>query len=134
MNIRQRFILVFGLVTAPLFGLGQNLMCSPPLPSSTDSISIFIDAAGGNGELIGVDTIYAHTGLITNFSQHPNDWQYVQGVWGNKDPKVRMIPLGNNRHRLDIHIPSFYGINPGTLISELAFVFRNAYEIGRAHV
>ena len=126
MSIRQRFILVFGLVTVPLFGLGQNLMCSPPLPSSTDSISIFFDAAGGNGELIGVDTIYAHTGLITNFSQHPNDWQYVQGVWGNKDPKVRMIPLGNNRHRLDIHIPSFYGIYPGTIISELAFVFRNA--------
>lgn len=103
----------------------QVLLTHPVIPFENDTISLFFDASQGNGELAGVDTVYAHAGLITNYSQFWNDWQHVQGVWGTDDPKVRMVPLGNDRHRLDLHIPSFFNVLSGTVVQELAFVFRN---------
>jgi hypothetical protein len=45
-----------------------------------------------------------------------------------------MTPLGNNKHSISYHIPTFYNIGTGTIVTELSFVFRNSNgnTVGRA--
>jgi 1,4-alpha-glucan branching enzyme len=74
-----------------------------------------------------------HTGIITA-AAGPGNWQNVQGNWGTADPNVIMTPLGNNKHSISYHIPTFYNIGTGTIVTELSFVFRNSNgnTVGRA--
>ena len=106
----------------------------PVFPKVSDNVTIIFDATQGNGALTGVSPVYAHAGLITSESQHPNDWKFVQGVWGTADPKVLMQSLGNNKHSISYNIKDFYGIPDGEIVESLAFVFRNASGsiVGRA--
>jgi len=103
-------------------------------PKVSDDVTITFDATMGNGALTGISPVYAHAGLITSESQNPNDWKYVQGVWGTADPRVLMQSLGNNRHSISYNIKDFYGVGDGETVESLAFVFRNATGtiVGRA--
>lgn len=104
---------------------GQVVSSTPLFPYQNDSVSITYDASLGNGELVGVSPLFAHTGLIYGTS---SNWQNVQGNWGTADSSVLMQSLGNEIHSLSFHIPSYYGIS-GTSSSgpnALAFVFRNS--------
>lgn len=104
---------------------GQVVSSTPLFPYQNDSVSITYDASLGNGELVGVSPVFAHTGLIYGTS---SNWQNVQGNWGTADSSVLMQSLGNDFHSLSFHIPSYYGIT-GTSSSgpnALAFVFRNS--------
>lgn len=123
--------LVMGALT-PLSA--QILDIDPAFPNVEDSVTIIYDATQGNGALTGVSPVYAHAGVITDQSNSPTDWKFVQGNWGTPDSKVLMEDIGNNKHRIKYHIRSFYGIPVGTNVQQLSFVFRNATGsiVGRA--
>ncbi|RMG68821.1 MAG: T9SS C-terminal target domain-containing protein [Bacteroidetes bacterium] len=116
---------LLGLISLPFGGHAQILNIDPVFPTVNDTVTIVYDATQGNGALVGVTPVYAHTGLITSNSTAPNDWKYVQGNWGTADPKVLMTDLGNNLHQIQYHIQSYYSV-PGTEdVESLAFVFRS---------
>ncbi|MEM7658288.1 MAG: alpha-amylase family glycosyl hydrolase [Bacteroidota bacterium] len=104
----------------------QVLTVEPVFPTADDTITIVYNAGEGNGELAEVSPIYAHTGVITNESNGPSDWKNVKSDWGTTDPNVLMTDLGDNLHQIRYHIRSYYGVDAGITIEELAFVFRNA--------
>ena len=120
---------IFGAACAAVVGTsvqGQILQVTPPFPTAQDTVTIVYDAAQGNAALVGVAPVYAHTGIITSTSTSPTNWQNVQGTWGQASPNVLMTSLGNNKHRIKYHIPTFYGAPvAGATVQQLAFVFRN---------
>lgn len=135
MNLFMKKFVLLTFFLVALHSTGQILSIDPPFPTSQDTISIVYDATKGNGALSGVSPIYAHTGLITSTSSSPTNWKFVQGVWGQPTPSVLMTDLGNDKHQIDYHIPSFYGFPVMTTnVMELAFVFRDAAgnNVGRA--
>lgn len=103
--------------------VAQIVTLDPTFATQSDVITITYDASQGNGGLSGVVPVYAHTGVILEGEE---GWQNVQGNWGQADPNVLMTPLGNNLHELTIDIEDFYGIEDGEVVTQLAFVFRNA--------
>ncbi len=111
----------------------QVITVDPAFPKQNDTVTITFDASQGNGALSGFVPVYAHTGIITQ-AGGPGNWQNVQGNWGTADPSVLMSPLGNNKHSISYHIPTYYNVTGGTVVTELAFVFRNANgsTVGRA--
>ena len=124
----KRGILTLILTAAllPLTAIAQILSVTPAFPSQNDTVTIIYDATEGNGALTGVVPVYAHAGLITNQSTSTTDWKHVQGNWGTADASVLMTNLGNNLHKIEYHIPSFYGFGSSVVVQQLAFVFRNA--------
>ena len=128
-------LLIILLVTFYFQSSGQILSVDPTFPTSQDTVSIIYDANKGNGALVGISPIYAHAGLITSASSSPTNWKFVQGVWGQPTPSVLMTDIGSNKHKIEYHIPSFYGFPVSTTnVLELAFVFRDAAgnNVGRA--
>ena len=126
------FLLLFIL---PLSIIAQVVTTDPVFPIQTGMVTITFDAAQGNGELEGVSPpIYAHTGVITSASTSPSDWQHVQGNWGTADANVLMTSIGNDKYQMTYNINSFYGVNAGEVVEQLAFVFRNqdGSKVGRA--
>ena len=118
-----------------IYSKGQIVSVDPPFPTSTDTVSIIYDATKGNASLVGISPVYAHTGLITSASTSPTNWKFIQGVWGQPTPSVLMTDLGNNLHKIEYHLPTFYGFPTfSTNLLELAFVFRDASgnNVGRA--
>ncbi|MDR9373654.1 MAG: alpha-amylase family glycosyl hydrolase [Schleiferiaceae bacterium] len=126
------------LITAA-FGLtafvhsAQVVTVDPPFPNQNDTVTVIFDASEGNGALAGVSPVYGHTGVITQ-SGGPGSWQYVQGNWGTPDPSVLMNDLGNDKHTITYHLPTFYGFPGSTSVTDLSFVFRDASgnTVGRA--
>ncbi len=111
-----------GLVSA-----GPIVWTDPPFATQLDDITLYYDAAEGNGALLDFEgDVYAHTGVITNQSTAPSDWQHVQGNWGTPDPNVLMTDEGGNVYSLVYNIEDYYGIDPGEVVEEMAFVFRSA--------
>lgn len=105
----------------------QILTVTPELPTVNSSVTIIYDATLGNSALKDYSgTIYAHTGVITTESNGAGDWKHVVTDWGTANPKVEMLPIGNNKYKIEFNIKSFYGILPGEQVLELAFLFRNA--------
>ena len=98
----------------------------PAFVTQNDTVEVIFDATQGNGALVGVNQVYAHTGVITNLSGSLANWRYVQGNWGQVDPKVAMTNLGNNLHSIKYHINTFYNVPANETVTHLAFVFRNA--------
>ncbi len=99
----------------------------PPFPTQLDDITVYFDASEGNAALEGfTGNVYAHTGLITNESTNPSDWQHVQGNWGTPDNNTLMTSEGNDIYSLSYNIEDYYGISPGEIVEQLAFVFRNS--------
>ena len=122
-------VLFFSALVFSFFALqvkAQILTSTPAFPTQTDQITVFYDATSGNGDLSGYTPIYAHTGVITNNSIGPNDWQHTVGNWGTADASVLMTPMGNNIHKIVITPSTFYNLNFGETVSKMTFVFRNA--------
>lgn len=98
---------------------------APAFATQTDTITLTYDATQGNAGLVGVNTVYIHTGVITNLSSSASDWRHVQGMWGIDDPKVRMTNIGNNKHQIKFYIPTYYNLPVAETVQQLAMVFRN---------
>ena len=124
--MKKSVLLLIAIVAFPTAAFAQILSVTPAFPSQNDTVEIIYDATAGNAALTGVTPVYAHAGLITNLSTSPTDWRHVQGNWGTADPNVLMTPLGNNKHKITYHIPTYYGFPAGTVVQKLAFVFRDA--------
>ncbi len=107
-------------------GYSQILEWSPYFVTRNDIITIDYDVTQGNGALVGVFPIYVHTGVITNLSTNPNDWKYVKTTWGQPTNQPSISYIGNNKWRIVINIPTYYGVPSSETILKLAFVFRNA--------
>jgi len=131
--MKLKFTKLWTLLILPLFGIAQVVSVDPAFPSQNDTVTITFDASEGNGALSGFVPVYAHTGIITQ-SGGPGNWQNVQGNWGTSDPNVLMSSIGNDKHTITYHIPTFYNVPGGTTVTELAFVFRDASgnTVGRA--
>lgn len=117
------------LLSAVIMLLGfvskAQITLNPPFVTQNDTVEVIFDATQGNGNLVGVSPIYAHTGVITNLSSSSTSWRHVQGNWGTADPKVLMTDLGSNLHSIKFHINTFYGVPSNETVQSLAFVFRN---------
>ncbi len=122
--MRKLALFLFTLLTTA--ATAQVLSVTPAFPSQNDTVTIVFDATQGNGALTGIVPVYAHAGLITNQSTSPTDWKHVQGNWGTADANVLMTALGNNKHQIQYHIPTYYGFGAGVTVQQLAFVFRDA--------
>lgn len=123
---RMRSLLLSLLTIGSLALRAQVVYTEPAFPTMDEDITVYYNAGEGNMELLGVaPPIYAHTGVITDKSTHPNDWRYVQGNWGTAHPKVQMTALGNNLYAISFKIKTFYGVPTGEQVKQMAFVFRN---------
>jgi len=103
---------------------GQIVSIDPAFFSVDSTITVTYDATQGSGGLRGVSQVYTHTGVITR-SGGAGNWQYVQGVWGTDDPRVKMTSIGDDKHQITYNIKEFYGIPDNEEVVELSFVFRN---------
>jgi len=106
----------------------QLVTINPPFATANDNgVVITYDASQGSGGLLGENTIYAHTGVITSASTSGSDWRYVIATWTTNLPKALLTRIGSsNLYSLNIgNIRSFYGIPAGETVLRLAFVFRN---------
>lgn len=121
---KRSLVLIFLIFSVSLSA--QILQWTPYFSSANDTIEIIYDATQGNGGLINVFPVYAHTGVITNLSTSPTDWRYVKTNWGQNTPETQMSFIGNNKWRIRFHIQSYYNVPDTETILQLAFVFRNS--------
>lgn len=117
-----------------LCAVQAQVTCVPAFPTTEDTVTIFYDAAAGNGALKNVTPVYQHAGVITNLSTGPSDWKYVKTTWASTTATAQMTNVSPNIWSKKVHIRSFYGIPQGETATKLAFVFRNATGsiVGRA--
>jgi len=122
-----RYLLFLGFAICIQSLSAQVVTTIPLFPTADEPVTIVYDATQGNGALEDVPPpIYAHTGLITQDSDSPSDWKYVQGVWGTADPEVLMSVVGDNIYQITYPagIRTFYGAAADDTIYQMAFVFR----------
>jgi glycosidase len=122
--MKNIYFFVFIIFTEILSG--QVVTTLPQFPTQNDSIIVYLDATQpGAEELLNyTGTVYAHTGVNTNFG----DWQHVIGDWGNNSTQPALARLGTNSYQLTIGYPrQFYSVtNPSEQIEALAIVFRSS--------
>ena len=114
-----------------------QITVDPAFPTQDQTVTITYDATQGNGELADCTCdIYVHTGLITEASTSPSDWQFVRTEWGTTNPDYALTQVAGqpNVHQITINIPAFYRYDAGTVVERLAFVFRDGAgeRVGRA--
>ena len=130
------FKISFALVICTVFATvmrGQLIITDPPFPETGQPVTVIFDAALGSGGLAGYDgTVYAHTGVITEFSTSGTDWKYVMSDWGQNTPETRMTRIGADLYSLEIipDIRNYYGVPADEEILQMAFVFRSATQVG----
>ncbi|MCZ4409178.1 alpha-amylase family glycosyl hydrolase [Cryomorphaceae bacterium 1068] len=118
----KKWIYAFGFFVFNLGVFAQVVTIDPPFPTINDDVTVTFHATEGNGQLVGVVPVYAHTGVII---EGLNGWQNVQGNWGTADPNVVMTFVGPNTHQISYNIIDFYGLTGDENIEQLSFVFRN---------
>lgn len=109
----------------------ESLVSSEPaFPLENQSVTIFFNAAYGNGGLYNyAGDIYAHTGVITNLSVNSSDWKYVKTQWGENTPETKLERITANLYSLTIdNIRTYYGVPAAEQIEKLSFVFRSDEE------
>jgi oligosaccharide 4-alpha-D-glucosyltransferase len=119
--------MLIGLCQLMAHSTAQVVRLDPPQAGLNDSVTITYNAALGNGALAQfTGDVYLHTGMLTPQSSNINHWFYIVGNWGQADSNVLMTRVSNNIYTKRIHIASYYHAPPGTVVLNLAFVFRNA--------
>lgn len=107
-------------------GKAQVVTVSPAYPTVDDTIVLTFDAAQGNAALLGTGQVFAHTGLLNQYSLNLGDWQHIKSDWfSGYDSTIAMTALGSDVHNISIPIRSFYNIGNGEEVRALSFVFRN---------
>lgn len=120
----MRLIIFLLISSTTLFS--QVVTWTPLFPMDDDTIEIVFNAREGNRQLIGANTVYMHTGVITDLSEHAGYWRYVKASWQTNLPETRMQPAGNDLWSIRFHIRSFYSVPESETILNIAIVFRNA--------
>ncbi len=107
----------------------QVVVTLPEYPTEADSIVVIFNAQEGDGGLAGYNgDVYAHTGVITNYSTDTHDWRHVIGTWGDDATQPELTRIGYDLYQLVIGYPrEFYSMtDDNEHIQKLAFVFRSA--------
>ena len=100
----------------------------PAFFGQDETVTLFYDATAGTGGLADCTCdVYLHTGLITPESTDGGDWQFVRTVWATTNPDHKMTPVDGrpNVYSFELDIPGFYRFTDGTVVEQLAFVFRD---------
>lgn len=134
MNFPFRFFIVIisFFILTPSLTFSQLISSDPTFPSDQDEVVITFNAALGSGGLAGyTGDVYAHTGVITQYSTSPGDWKYVQADWGENIPKCKMTRIGTDLYQLTITptVRQYYNVPAGEKILQMAFVFRSAQQV-----
>ena len=120
---------VFILLCISISTLAQ-VYSVPTYATENDSIIVFFDATLGDQGLMGYmgNDLYAHTGVITNYSTGPGDWKYVIAPWGVNLPQAQLTRIATDLYKLAVGYPrTYYNLSdPNEKILQLAFVFRNS--------
>ncbi len=104
----------------------QVVTCVPENPTAEDTIRLTFHADRGNQALKDYQgDVYFHTGVITGNRFEPSGWRFVQGNWGEADPRVRMKRVAPNTYQASFPIRSFYGLPESESFFQMGFVFRN---------
>ncbi len=121
----QRLLIIFFL--SSLFNtVSAQVTCEPAFPTVEDNVTIYYNAAEGNGALLNVSPVWVHLGVITNLSTGPSDWKHVTTTWGTNNAAAMMTNEGPNFWSKTFNIRSFFGIPQNETVLKMAFVFRNA--------
>ena len=119
-------ILFFSLIN---LSFGQVIYSDPAIVSEEDSIVIYFDATKGDKGLMGYtgEDVYAHTGVLTNYSTGSTDWKHVVAEWSENITKAHLTRISTNLYKLVIGNPrEYYEMDDqAEYIEKLAFVFRN---------
>jgi glycosidase len=102
------------------------------MPISTEPVTIIFDATQGSGGLAGyTGDVYAHTGVITQYSTGGSDWKYVKTSWGQNTPDTKLSRIGQDLYSLQItpDIHGYYGIPLNEKDFKMAFVFRSGVQV-----
>ncbi|MEM9928369.1 MAG: alpha-amylase family glycosyl hydrolase [Bacteroidota bacterium] len=132
--MHKTFLRVAIPITLLFFSLGlsaQLIITNPAAPTDDQAVTITFDATQGTAGLANCNCdVYLHTGVITNNSTGPSDWQYVQTEWGvaNADWQLTPVPDEPNKYTYNYgpSIREYFGVPDGEEIERIAFVFRNA--------
>ena len=91
-------------------------------------VKILFDAKIGNKGMVGVQTCYAHTGVITTKSTSDSDWKHAPS-WLDNSEKYKLTPVEGVQDVWMLTIPNistYYGLSATEVVKKLAFVFRDA--------
>ncbi len=95
-----------------------------------EEITVTFNARKGNGELIGTDKVYMHSGVSFVESTTPwnNSWNNVVGNWGEDDGVGEMNPVPGEVDKWQItFVPQdYYGLSDNQHVHWISAVFRNA--------
>ncbi len=129
----QRLLTIL-LLSSFFNALHAQIACEPAFPTVEDNVTIYYNAADGNGALLNVSPVWAHLGVITNLSSGPTDWKHVVTSWGTNNAAATMMYTAPNIWAKTFNIRSFFGIAQNETVLKMAFVFRNANGsiVGRA--
>ena len=103
----------------------QVVSYTPNYVTANDSITILFNASQGNAALAGADSVWIHTGLITDRSASSSDWHYKKRAYAFPDSSVLMTKIATNVFRIKFKVNSWYGFNTQEKVRALAMVFRN---------
>lgn len=119
-------IILFAFLSLSQLAKSQVITWEPLYPTIYDTITLYYDASQGNAALAGLnDTVYAHTGVLSNLSINQNDWEHKIAAWGEGDSILAMDNLGSDLHKFRFYPKSFYNIHQSETITDLCFVFRD---------
>jgi len=118
---KLKIFLALGIFSSTLNA--QIVTLNPVFATQNDVVTVTYDATQGNGQLAGQPAVYIHTGVIL---EGENGWQNVPTAWGATTPVETMTAIGNDLHQKTINITEYYNLQPGDVVLQLAFVFRNA--------
>jgi 1,4-alpha-glucan branching enzyme len=122
-SIHKIFLAIVCLVSTQAFS--QVVTYTPNYLTANDSITIIFNASQGNGALAGADSVWIHTGLITDRSTSTSDWHYKKRAYAFPDSAVLMTKIATNVFRIKFKVNSWYGFNTQEKVRALAMVFRN---------
>jgi len=124
----NRFSKLFAILLG-IIGIGrayaQVVTYTPNYVTANDSITIIFNASQGNGALAGADSVWIHTGIITDRSASSGDWHYKKRAYAFPDSSVLMTKIATNVFRIKFKVNSWYGFNTQEKVRALAMVFRN---------
>ena len=105
----------------------QMVTTDPGFPTAGEEVRVYYNTSQDEGGELENYTgeLYAHTGVIIEGS---TSWQHVIGTWGDNTTQPKLNYLGDYLYELVItpDIRTYYGVEAGETVKELAFVFRNA--------
>ena len=91
----------------------------------TGEVTIIFNPNEGNKGMVGANSCYAHTGLITSASSNDGDWKNVVESWRANTSKTQLTKDGSNWKLVISNIYDYYKCAETTEIKKLAFVFHD---------